>query len=140
MAYARFAHLVLLCLWGGFVLAEVVMELASRDDETRRYTARMHYWMDILVELPLVLGVLVAGVFLTIEVWPLSGLGWAKIGAGLIPVAVNLCCIATVVRRYRERDDPDMVRRHTRHVMRWALIGMPFAAVAAYLGLVCLRG
>jgi len=133
---AHFAHLVFLCLWGGFVLAEVVMELASTDDATRRYTARMHYWMDLLVELPLVVGVVVTGIILVIGAWPLSGLHVVKIGAGLVPVVVNLCCIRTVVRRYRNRDDPDAVRRHTRQVGAWAFIGMPFAAVAAVLGLV----
>lgn len=129
------AHVAALGLWGGLVLAEGVVELASRTEDELRHAATLHYWMDVLVEVPLLAAVLVTGAVLCARAWPLSAIHWVKIGAALVAVAVNLWCVAHVIERRRRIDDAASLRRHGRRV-RIAAIGVPFAAVALYLGLV----
>jgi hypothetical protein len=65
-------HLIVLCLWGGVVLAESVMELAAADEGGRASAARVHFWIDVVVELPLIAGVLVTGALLASRSWPPS--------------------------------------------------------------------
>jgi hypothetical protein len=127
-------HLVALCLWGGCVLAESVVELAAVDDVGRVHATRVHFWIDVLVELPLIAAVLTTGVLLAGRSWPPSSLLATKMAAGLVGVGVNLYCAVMVVLRYLHRQDPVAVRRY--HVrVRWSGVGIPFAAVAAYIGL-----
>ncbi len=127
-------HLVALCLWGGCVLAESVVELVATDDARRLLAAHVHFWIDVLVELPLIAAVLTTGALLAARSWPPSPLLATKIAAGLAGIGVNLYCAVMVVLRYLHRHDPAVVRRY--HVrVRWSGLGIPFAAVAAYIGL-----
>jgi len=131
----RSAHLIVLGLWGGLVAAEGVVELAPRSDEARRFSAELHYWMDMLVELPVLAAVLATGVVLAARAWPLSPLHWVKIAAGLVAVSANLGCVAHVVLRRRRIGDLSQLRHHGRRVRLTASVGLPFAAVALYVGL-----
>jgi len=55
-------HLVMLSLWGGVVATEAVIEVYPfRQRELHTATIRFHYWIDLLVELPLVLAVIATG-------------------------------------------------------------------------------
>src|SRR5262249_15621129 len=127
-------HLVALCLWGGCVLAESVVELAATDDAGRGHAARVHFWIDVLVELPLIVTMLATGAVLASRSWPPSPLLATKLGAALAAVAVNLYCAVMVVLRYLHRHEPAAVRRYQIRV-RWSGLGIPFASVAAYIGL-----
>lgn len=128
------AHLVLVSAWGGLVIGEGVMELGARDDASRAHAARLHLWMDLLGELPLILAVLVTGTALALRVWPLSTWHMAKAGCGLVAVTANLLCVGVVVARYRKRDDPAAVRRLGRWVSATGL-AIPFFLLAAVMGL-----
>ncbi len=128
------AHLVALALWGGFVAAEGIVELASRSAEEVRHAAKLHYWMDVLVEVPLLGAVLVTGSVLALRAWPLSSLLGVKIACGLVAVAANLWCVAHVIARHRRADDAELLRRHGQRVRLTATIGVPFAVVALYVG------
>jgi hypothetical protein len=134
------AHLVSLGLWGGLVAGEIVVELVSRSDDERRHAAKLHYWMDLLVELPLLAAVVLTGVVLVAHAWPLSTVHWVKIGGGLIAVGANLWCVAHVIARYRRANDAQALRAHGRRIIAAAFVGVPFAAVALYLGLVYFAG
>lgn len=129
------AHLVVLGLWGGLVSAEGVVELSPRTDDELRNAAKLHYWMDLLVEVPLLAGVVFTGAVLTARVWPLSPLHWLKIGAGLVAVGANSWCVAHVLARRRHIDDVGELRRHGRWVRVTAAVGVPFAGIALLLGL-----
>ena len=49
-------HLMMLCLWGGVVATEAVIEVFPfRRRELHPAAISFHYWIDLLVELPLVL-------------------------------------------------------------------------------------
>jgi len=129
------AHLVVLAAWGGLVAAEAVVELTARTDEQRRHTATIHYWMDLLVELPLLAGVVVTGAVLVAQTWPLGTRELVKIGAGLAAVAANGLCVVHVVLRHRRASDRSDLARHERAIRLSAAVGLPFAAVALALGL-----
>ncbi|MBI5480513.1 MAG: hypothetical protein HY906_16770 [Deltaproteobacteria bacterium] len=133
------AHLVLVALWGGVVATEAVIELLPlRRRELHAPTIRQHYWIDLLVELPLILGVVASGAWLAVRVWPLSVTHLVKLGCVLVPLAANLTCIALVVRRKRRLDAGETeaeLWRGTHRIFASAAVGLPFALVGAGLGL-----
>lgn len=128
-------HLGLICAWGGVLLTELIIESLGEDDVSQAHAARLHFWIDLLAEVPIILAVLVTGGLLLSEIWPPTGLHLVKVACALVAIGMNLYCSAIVVVRYRQRDDIASVRRWGRHV-RLSVLGVPFGAVAAYLGLV----
>ncbi|MSP60344.1 MAG: hypothetical protein EXR72_08380 [Myxococcales bacterium] len=127
-------HLVLIGLWGGLVLAESVIELGGSDEGMLRAAARLHYWTDLLFEVPILLGVLVTGAWLSARSWPLTQLHYIKIGAALIAIAGNLYAAALVIARRRHLDDLAALRVYRRRIRRTGA-ALPFALLALYLGL-----
>jgi len=131
-------HLVMLSLWGGVVATEAVIEVYPfRKRELHAATIRFHYWIDLLVELPLVLAVIATGSALFFLTDPVTPLHLVKIGLGGCAVAVNLFCIVVVVKRGRrlERDDDDgSLWRASRVVLACFAAGLLCAAGAAVLG------
>jgi hypothetical protein len=131
-------HLIMLSLWGGVVATEAVIELLPfRRRELHAAAIRFHYWIDLLVELPLVLAVIVTGTVLALSIGELSGLHVIKIVLGATAVAVNLFCIVVVVRRGRRLDlddAPEPLWRASRIVLACFAIGLLAAAGAATLG------
>lgn len=131
-------HLIMLSMWGGVVATEAVIEVFPfQQRELHASTIRFHYWIDLLVELPLVLGVIATGVvlfFLTDTVTPFH---LVKIGLGGAAVAVNLFCIVVVVRRgkrlARHPDDPSLWHS-SKTVLACFGLGLLCAAGAATLG------
>ncbi len=131
-------HLIMLSLWGGVVATEAVIEIYPfRQRELHPATIRFHYWIDLLVELPLVLAVIATGVALFFLTDPLTPLHLVKIGLGGAAVAVNLFCIVVVVRRgkmlERHPDDPSLWRS-SNTVLACFGLGLLCAAGAATLG------
>jgi hypothetical protein len=131
-------HLMMLSLWGGVVATEAVIEfLPFRQRDLHAATIRFHYWIDLLVELPLVLAVIATGgalFFLTDEVTPLL---LVKIGLGGAAVAVNLFCIVVVVKRGRRLEgdgEEEGLWRASRTVLACFATGLLCAAGAATLG------
>jgi hypothetical protein len=133
------AHLAALCLWGGCVLAEGVVELVPKNDAEREHAARVHFWIDVLIELPLIAAVLTTGAVLMSRSWPPSPLLAVKVIAGLVALGLNIFCAVMVVLRYVRRIDPVAVGRYAARV-RWSGVGVPFALVAAYIGLAYFAG
>jgi hypothetical protein len=122
-------HLVLLSLWAGIVVAETVVEQVGRRHVAA--AAHMHYWIDLLLELPVIGGILVTGTVLAVRAWPLTPLHWLKIGAGLIAVGSNLFCAVAVVRR---RHAEEAAMKAYQMQIHLSILGTPFAIVAAYIG------
>ncbi|MHB8873774.1 MAG: hypothetical protein ACYC8T_08830 [Myxococcaceae bacterium] len=125
-------HLVFLSVWAGVVATEEVVEvLPRRRPELARAAASFHYYIDLLVELPVLLGVLVTGALL-LGSHPVSTLLLVKVSCGAFAVAANLFCIAMVVSRHRAADD--RLEARTRFVFLSAALGMPPAVAALILG------
>ena len=132
-------HLLFLALWGGVVLAESVIELwGRRREDLLRPTATFHFWIDLLIEGPIILLVITSGLVILLSLDRLVWLHAVKIGAALLAVSANGYCIFQVIYRYRElRAGADSARLLvlTRRVFLSALAGMPLALVAIVLGL-----
>lgn len=132
-------HLVALALWGGVVATEAVIEIAPfRRPELHPATIRLHYRIDLLVELPLVLAVAATGLTLVLLRGSLTTTHVVKLGFAALAVAVNLFCIAVVVRRARrwQRNAADPALWRASRVVLWCFAaGLSCAAVAAVLGL-----
>jgi hypothetical protein len=131
-------HLMMLCLWGGVVATEAVVEVAPfRQKDLHPAAIRLHYWIDLLVELPLVLAVIATGITLLFLTEPLTPLHWLKVLLGAATVAINLFCIVVVVKRGRRlrRDSNDSsLWRSSRIVLACFATGILCAAGAAFLG------
>ncbi len=130
-------HLVVLSAWAGLVGAETVLEVTGRRRAALgEAVARFHYWIDVLVELPLLAGVLVTGAVLLSEA-RLDALLWVKVGAGLGAVAANGACAVAVIARQRlarSGASEAALAPLTRRVFRTAIVGGPLALVALWLG------
>ena len=133
------AHLVLLGVWAGVVAAEAVLELyPRRRPELHSHTVRFHYWIDLLVELPVILGVALSGMVLLLHAWPPTLWHVVKVCCGCGAVLTNLVCIALVIKRHRmlRRGEPDTALWSvSRRITLSATAGIPLALVAAAIGL-----
>ena len=132
------AHLIVLSLWGGVVATEAVIEIYPfRRPELHAAAIRFHYWIDLLVELPLVLAVIATGVALLLLTDPVTPLHLVLIGFGGATVAINLFCIVVVVKRGQQLErhaDDESLWRSSRTVLACFAIGLLCAAGAATLG------
>src|SRR5215470_14197244 len=117
------AHLVVLGMWLGVVITEVLFEFAGSDADSLRAAARFHYNVDKFGELPILVAVLVTGTILAVRAWPLTPLHFIKIAASLIAVGCALVCTLWVFAR-RGIEDADVLLGLRRRI--WSL-----AAVAA---------
>jgi hypothetical protein len=132
------AHLVVLGMWLGVVITEVLFEFAGSDADSLRAAARFHYNVDKFGELPILVAVLVTGVILTVRAWPLTPLHVIKIGASLIAVGCALMCVLWVFRR-RQIEDVNALLGFRRRIWTLAAVAAVFATPALYLGLVYFR-
>jgi hypothetical protein len=131
-------HLVVLAMWGGVVATEAVVETTGhRRSELTGAASRFHYWIDLLVELPLVVAVIATGASLLWLVEDITDRHLVKLAFAASAVAVNVACIVVVLRRERGRRagaPPEAQRAATRVVLACFAIGLACAAVAAVLG------
>lgn len=131
-------HFMLLSLWGGVVITEAVIELYPYKEKTLHDSAvTFHYYIDIFVEGPLLLGVLLTGSILAWSI-KLTALHYIKITAGLTAITMNFICIVLVIKRKLLKDrgvGKDVLWRYSRYIITTAVIGIPAAMVAVYLGL-----
>lgn len=128
------AHFFVLALWAGLVLAEVVIELALRDQPAA--VAKAHYFIDLFVEMPTLVLVLATGAVLTVQV-PMTTLLAIKVACGLFAVGVNFWCAWAVWRRHRNiaGATSEETERDTQRVFLSVKMGLPAGLVALYLGL-----
>ena len=132
------AHLVVLAMWLGVVITEVLFEFAASDPESLRAAARFHYKVDKYGELPILIAVLVTGTILTVRAWPLTSLHFIKIAASLVSVGSALVCVLWVFER-RRIEDVNVLLGFRRRIWTLAAVAAVFATPALYLGLVHFR-
>mgnify|MGYP001496357733 CR=1 FL=1 len=132
------AHLMFLALWGGVVLAESVVELWGRKNrDLMKAAAIFHFWIDVLVEAPIILLVIASGVVLLFTIDNLTYMHAIMIAAAFVAISANAYCIVAVIRRYQDlhRTGMENLPARTQQVFLSAIAGMPLAALAAGLGL-----
>ncbi len=135
MAPLPLVHALAVFLWFGVVGAEVAIELRGRDVEGMRRAAIDHYWIDAIVEVPLLALLLATGAWLTVRAWPLTTAQVAMVVFGSAAVAANVACVFFVVARHRALHDEARVRLNRRRVFACAVAGGPFGLAAAVIGL-----
>jgi hypothetical protein len=133
------AHVIVLGMWLGVVITEVLFEFTASDAQSLRAAARFHYNVDKYAELPILVAVLVTGTILTVQARPLSPLHVVKIAASLVAVGLALVCVLWVFQRRRIEDEHVLLRLR-RRIWSLAAVATVFATPALYLGLVYFRG
>ena len=132
------AHLVVLGMWLGVVITEVLFEFAGSDPDSLRAAARFHYNVDKFGELPILVGVLVTGTILAVRAWPLTPLHVIKVATSLGAVGSALICVSWVFQR-RRVEDANALLGFRRRIWTLAAVAAAFATPALYLGLVYFR-
>ena len=132
------AHLVVLGMWLGVVITEVLFEFAGSDPDSLRAAARFHYNVDKFGEVPILFGVLVTGAILTVRAWPLTPLHVIKIAASLAAVGTAFICTLWVFQR-RGIHDLNVLLGFRRRIWTLAAVAAIFATPALYLGLLYFR-
>jgi hypothetical protein len=132
------AHLIVLGMWLGVVITEVLFEFAASDPDSLRAAARFHYNVDKFGELPILSAVLITGTILAVRASPLTPLHFVKIAASLVAVGANLICTLWVFQR-RRIEDVSVLLGYRRRTWSLAAVGAIFASPALYLGLVYFR-
>lgn len=137
MSAVAILHVCAASFWFGIVGAEFVIERSRAESRSHGYAvARNHYWIDVLLEVPVALVVLVTGLVLlrTADITPLLVV---KVVAGTVAVAVNVLCLVPVTRRKTAADQdrlPEVIRQ-SRLIDRITAIGLPAATLALIIGL-----
>ncbi|MDT8991482.1 hypothetical protein RQP54_11480 [Curvibacter sp. APW13] len=95
-----FIHLCLVGVWLGCVLTEALFEraLLGQGRAQELLLARLHKKVDVVVEIPAFLGVLLTGALMAAQVPMTAVLQW-KIVFGLIAIGANLYCVRLVWAR-----------------------------------------
>lgn len=132
------AHLIVLAMWLGVVITEVLFEFTASDAESLRAAARFHYNVDKYGELPILIGIVVTGAILAARAWRLTPLHFIKIGLSSIAVTLAAICTHWVFRRLGIEDESELLGFRRRI---WTLAGVAavFATPALYLGLIYFR-
>ncbi len=135
-------HLWFVAAFMGVYACEAVMELYAwfrpQDAEAQRMTARYHYWIDTVVEIPTLLAVAATGIWMAFLVEKLTTMHWVLIACVAAMVPGALACIFTVRKRRRlvHSDAPaaDLRVRSRRIIGGTALFVNPFLLAVLLLG------
>ena len=115
MSWLLVIHVACAGLWLGCVLVEVAFERVLAVLPTREFLVRLHYWVDLLIELPAFLVVLATGQKMLNSATPTVALH-VMTGAGSIAILANIYCVWLVIRRrsYAVAGDTDGYERADR--------------------------
>jgi hypothetical protein len=94
-------HLCLIAAFLGLFACEAVVEGSNAKDELHPTAIRMHYLLDIFVEIPLMIGIFVTGVILAFQVEAVTTAHAWLIACGTIAVFSCVFCFLGFVRTRR---------------------------------------
>jgi predicted nucleic acid-binding Zn ribbon protein len=113
-------HLTFVSVLIGVIATETVMELLPlRKKDLHHSAIRFHVWIDLLLELPIALGVIATGIAMATLVKELTLIHLIKIACASIAFIFGLSCIWRVIRRnrFRENKEPeDILEKETRKI------------------------
>lgn len=134
-------HIFALGVWMGCVTIEAILEtFAHRDAALRAGVARIHFWIDMLAEIPAFTLVAVSGIALYRPELMHGSYAVMVIG-GTIAIAVNVLCVLPVIRRRQAANSdgiaagPAQLALQTRWIFAAFAAGMPFGLAAMVGGL-----
>ncbi len=136
---AAVAHLIILGLWGGIVTTEVVLEMYHRKHpEAHMSVIKLHFWIDLLVELPLIICMAASGIFLLTLIETITWLHIVKISLGSAAIISNLYCVYAVVKRARVLDlniEDSILFRLSNVVFACGATGIPIGVIVFGMGI-----
>ena len=94
-------HLCLVAAFLGLYACEVVVEVSHQRDELHPIAIRIHYLLDMFVEIPLVSGILVSGIVLALLVEEITSAHVWLIACGSVVV---LACLISFWKFVRSRN------------------------------------
>ena len=129
------AHLFFILVWLGLIFGETAMEIAGRERAFWPALARFHYLIDVYIEMPLIVGIVVTGALLLLNTAP-DMLLWIKLADAAVAIAANLACFWMVVVRARRVAVADEGFRvwTAKTYFRLLGVGFPFGILALVLG------
>ena len=99
MNVTLFLHIFSVGLWFGCAGIEGILEFMRRKDSSLQYAvARLHYYIDIFVEVPAIITILVTG-FLLLDMSEMSVLRLIKVVCGLLAILATMISVVIVCRR-----------------------------------------
>ena len=136
--YVSMIHLFSVAAWLGVVMTEVVIEVYPyKNRGFYLSTIHFHYWIDLFVELPVVLLLLGSGIALIFLDMNLDLLHILKITSGLIPVLACFAGIYIVLRRsaaLKAGAKEEDLWGGSRNIVIAVLIASPFFGLSLGLG------
>jgi len=113
-------HLAFISALIGVIATETVMELLPlRQKDLHHSAIRFHVWIDLLLELPIALGVIATGITMAVLVDKLTVFHLIKIAFASIAFGLGLSCIFRVIRRNRLRKgraSEDILEKETKKI------------------------
>lgn len=137
MSNVAVLHACAVSFWFGVVGVEFVIERSRAKSRVHGYAvAKNHFWIDVLLEIPVALIVLTTGLILLKDA-ALTPLLMAKIAAGLLAVGVNLLCLIPVILRHHAADAEQLpeVVLYSRMIDQITAVGLPAGVLALFIGL-----
>lgn len=127
-------HLLALGIWLGCILTEAAFEhTLPRDEMFERAVARLHVLVDVWIETPAFIVVLVSGVLMLADA-PRDVAFGIKVALGLAAVAINVWCVWLVFRRralfMRGERAAALAVDNLQHKAGGVLLAVIFAALA----------
>jgi hypothetical protein len=133
-------HLCLVAAFLGLYACEVVVEASHQRDELHPVAIRIHYLLDVFVEIPLVSAILVSGIVLTLLLEEITTPHIWLIACGTVAVCACLVCFLKFVRGRKKLidvepvDHRELVRIRNRFGIFSFLVLNPALAVALIVG------
>lgn len=131
-------HLVFVGLWLGCALTETLFEraLLGQGRDAEALLSRLHVRVDMLVEVPALVGAFVTGALM------LAGAPWTpvlalKVALGAVAVAANIVCVGEVFRRaaHAKAGDWDGFSRADKAQHRFGAVVLAALVAALALGI-----
>ena len=99
MSVTLFLHIFFVGLWFGCAIIEGILEFMRRRDSSLQYAvAKFHYCIDIFVEVPAILTILVTG-FLLLDTSEMSALRLIKVICGFLAILATMLTVVIIFRR-----------------------------------------
>ncbi|MCG8610502.1 MAG: hypothetical protein MI864_08200 [Pseudomonadales bacterium] len=131
-------HIAAVAFWFGLVGAEFVIERSRAETVPHGFAvARNHYYIDLFLEMPTFIVVLVTGAILMSHA-ALTSLLITKMCAGLVAVISNFICLYPVIKRKLAADQEDLkaVIAYSKQIDRISVLALPAGFIALIIGIV----
>jgi hypothetical protein len=133
-------HLSFIAIFIGMYMVEAVIELypafSKGDVALHHGTIRLHFWIDILVELPVMSVVIATGITMAVLVDKLTALHIVKISSVAMFVLIAVWCPVNVIRRHiqlKNNEPEETLRKTSKVIIATAAVSMAIFFTTAFI-------